>query len=65
MYLTRCLDGDSLHCSNSLNRCGGALPVRNQIRGEQCPCPAKASLAMNGNRSVCRTLRPDKPNELV
>lgn len=65
LYLTRCLDGNSLDCSNLLNRCRRALALCNEICSQQCACPAKTSLAMNGNWSANLALPCDEGNELL
>ena len=64
VYLSRSLDGNSLHCSHSLNRCGCAGPLRNQIRSDQRACPAETSLAVDRNRSLRRAVLSDESNEL-
>jgi hypothetical protein len=64
-YLMGCLDGRSLDCPNSLNRCRSALAPRNQIRSQQRARPTKPSLAVNSHRSLGGALRLNKANKLL
>jgi hypothetical protein len=65
LYLMWRLDSNSLSPSDAGNRCGRALALCNEIRGQQRARPAKTSLTVNGDRPLCCALLGNEAHELV
>jgi hypothetical protein len=65
MYLMVCFDSNFLNCPNARDGCRRTLALCYKKCGQQCARPAKASLAVYGYWPLCRTLLPDKTDELI